>query len=60
MSAGYLTVVAAALVSEILFAPPVWLHLVVWIPVILGSSLWLLRPVKAILIALQFKHDAGT
>ena len=52
-------VVAAALVSENLFAPPIWLHMVVWIPVILGLSLWLLRPFKAVLIALQFKHDAG-
>ena len=52
-------VVAAALVSEVLLAPPLWLHLAVWIPVILGLSLWLLRPFTATLIALQFKHDAG-
>ncbi len=54
---GFL-VVGAALGTEIAFAPPYWLHLVIWLPAILVLSLGLLRPVKAILVALQFKHRA--
>ncbi len=54
-----IVVVALALISERLLAPPLWLHLVVWIPFILAASLWLLRPFKAILVALQYKHQAG-
>lgn len=51
-------VVALALVLEVTYQPPVWLHLVIELPLILVGSLALLRPFKAILIALQFKHKA--
>ena len=50
--------VGAALVVEVAFRPPYWLHVVLWLPAILGGSLGLLRPFKAILVALQFKHKA--
>jgi uncharacterized protein (DUF983 family) len=42
--------------AEILVSPPIWLHLAVWIPMILGLSALLLRPCKALLIALQYRH----
>jgi uncharacterized protein (DUF983 family) len=42
-----------------LFEPPIWVHMVLWPIVIIGLSLWLLRPAKAIMVALQFKHRAG-
>lgn len=51
--------VLAAILTEVWFEPPYWLHLVIWPVVILGSSLGLLRPLKALLIALQFKHRAS-
>ncbi len=49
-------VVGLALAVEMAFAPPLWLHLVLWFPLILGGSLGLLRPFKATLVALQYKH----
>ena len=49
-------VVGLALAVEMTFAPPLWLHLVLWFPLILGGSLGLLRPFKATLVALQYKH----
>jgi uncharacterized protein (DUF983 family) len=49
-------VVALAIVVEILFAPPLWVHVVVWTPVILGGAIGMLRPLKAGLIALQYRH----
>jgi uncharacterized protein (DUF983 family) len=49
-------VVGLALAVEMAFAPPLWLHLLLWFPLILGGSLGLLRPFKATLIALQYKH----
>ena len=52
-------VVASALILEVVAGPPVWLHLVIWIPTILAASLYLLRPFKGVLIALQYKHGAG-
>ncbi len=49
-------VVGLALLLETTFAPPIWLHLLIWFPLILGGSIGLLRPFKAIMIALQYKH----
>lgn len=56
-------VVPLALLFEASLAPPYWLHLVIWPPVILGGTLGLLRPMKATLIALQYQNkasDSGT
>ncbi len=49
-------IVGLALALEMTFAPPVWLHLLLWLPLILVGSIGLLRPFKATLIALQYKH----
>ncbi len=53
-------VVGLALWVELRFAPPLWLHMVLWTPLILGGSIALLRPFKATLVALQFKHKASS
>jgi uncharacterized protein (DUF983 family) len=52
-------VVPLALVTQALFDPPFWLEMGIWGTVILAASLALLRPAKAILIALQYKHRSG-
>ena len=52
-------VLPLALLTELWLAPPLWVHLLLWGPLILGASLGLLRPAKAIMIALQHKHRAG-
>jgi uncharacterized protein (DUF983 family) len=51
-----LIVVALAAVVEIRFSPPVWVHLMLWTPLIIGGALIMLRPLKAGLIALQYRH----
>ena len=57
-------VVIGVLLVEVRYGWPVWLHLLVWLPVSLVLCLALMRPLKATLIALQYKHrrhefDAG-
>ena len=52
-------VVLLALITESLYAPPIWLHLLLWIPLIVAGSTAMLRVFKAILIALHFRHRAG-
>jgi len=52
---GILVVGLAALV-EINFSPPLWLHLVLWTPLILIGAVVMLRPLKAGLIALQYRY----
>jgi len=51
-----LIVVGLAALVEIRFSPPIWVHLVLWTPLILGGAVAMLRPLKAGLIALQYRH----
>jgi len=51
-----LIVVGFAAIVEIKFAPPIWVHMVLWTPLILAGAILLLRPLKAGLIALQYRH----
>lgn len=48
-----------ALWVEFSFGPPFWVHALFLIPVVLGGSLILLRPAKALLIALQYANRAS-
>ena len=41
---------------EIEFEPPIWVHLAVLTPLIVGGAIGLLRPMKACMIALQYRH----
>jgi uncharacterized protein (DUF983 family) len=54
-----LLVLAGALVVEFRVQPPVWVHVVLWGVLTPLLAFWLLRVLKASLIALQFKHRAG-
>ena len=51
-------VTGLAAIVEIKLEPPLWVHLVLWTPVILGGAILMLRPLKAGLIALQYRHRA--
>jgi uncharacterized protein (DUF983 family) len=51
-------VVGSALVVEATWRPPYWLHAALWIPLLLILTLGLLRPLKGLLVALQFHHKA--
>lgn len=59
MLIGGFLVVFAALLVEVNLKPPIWLHLVVFMPLALAVSLGLLRPVKGVLVALQFHNKAS-
>lgn len=56
--AGFV-VVGGALLVEIAYQPPLWLHAMVWLPVLLAVTLWPLRAMKGLLIALQYHHRAA-
>lgn len=55
---GFL-LVPAALLLEWLLEPPLWLHVALWGVIALGATLGALKPLKAYIIALQFKHRPG-
>ena len=56
---GGAIVVFAALMTEVVYQPPYWLHAVLWLPLILIVTLLPLRMVKGLLIALQYHHKAA-
>ena len=49
-------IVGLAIFVEVVFTPPYWVHVVLWPPIVIGLSLALLRPLKAVLIASQYRH----
>jgi uncharacterized protein (DUF983 family) len=51
-------VVGAALFVEMVYAPPYWLHAVIWGPLAILLPLLLLRSFKGALVALQYRHKA--
>ena len=59
MLLGGAVVVAAALITEVEFHPPYCLHAVMCQPLILLVRLGPLRPMKGLMIALQFHHKAA-
>ncbi len=55
---GFVIMGAAATV-EALFHPPPFVHLLLWIPGTIILSVLLLRPLKATMVALQYRNKAG-
>ena len=55
---GFL-VSGSALIVEVKYQPPYWVHIALWLPAIVILSFALLRLIKATLLVLQYKHHAG-
>ena len=43
---------------EMIYSPPYWVHALLWGPLILLTTLAPLRPIKGLMIALQFRHKS--
>ena len=56
---GGAIVVFAALITEVVYQPPYWLHALLWLPLILLVTVAPLRPMKGLMIALQYHHRAA-
>jgi len=56
--AGFLCAFAM-LFTEIVFAPRIWVHIVIFLPLTLGVCLGLLRPLKGVMLAAQFSNRAA-
>ncbi len=55
--AGFI-IVGLSLLVEVAYEPPYWLYLVVFFPLTLIVCLGMLRPLKGVLIALQYRNKA--
>jgi uncharacterized protein (DUF983 family) len=58
MSFVGIVVVGLALWVEFAYSPPIWLHLVLWFTLTAVLSLGLVRPLKGVMVALQYHHKA--
>jgi uncharacterized protein (DUF983 family) len=56
---GFLVVPVALWVHATFAPPPQWVNMTLWPLVVLGLTLVLLRPAKAYVVALQFRHRAS-
>jgi uncharacterized protein (DUF983 family) len=54
-----LIVLGSMLVIDTVYSPPMWLQMVIWMPVMTAIVLGMMRPFKGVLISLQFHHKAG-
>ncbi len=52
---GFL-LVPLALMTDAIFAPPLWVHGVVWGTLALALTIGSLKPLKSMVIAIQYKH----
>ena len=51
-------VVGPAFWVEFRFEPPLWMHAILWPAFTIPAAVLLMRPAKAALIALQYRHRA--
>ncbi|KPF73507.1 hypothetical protein IP88_09275 [alpha proteobacterium AAP81b] len=64
-AASFLILIVGAIVTglaiwvELAFEPPWWLHVLLWLPLTIALTLALLRVSKALLLALEFRNNAG-
>lgn len=56
---GGFLIVGAALWIEVMFEPPIWVYVVVFLPLTAIVCVGMLRPLKGLLIALQYRNKAG-
>jgi uncharacterized protein (DUF983 family) len=56
--AGFI-VVGAVLALQVLYQPPAWLLALILVPLVLMTTVGPLRPMKGLLIALQYHHQAA-
>ena len=52
-------IVIGAFILEAILHPPMWVHMVVWMPMVVILSLALLRPFKGVMFALQYRFKSG-
>ena len=52
---GFL-IVGLAVALELLVSPPLWVHAIIWAPITLAASIAVLRPLKGMTIAAQYRY----
>jgi len=58
MSIVSLIIVPLALAFHFVSGSPMWLTLLIWLPLMIVMALGMLRPARGLMFNLQWKHDA--
>jgi uncharacterized protein (DUF983 family) len=51
-------IIGLAWVLEVFLSPPLWVHAAIWIPLTVIGSVVLLRPLKGMTVAMQYRYRA--
>jgi uncharacterized protein (DUF983 family) len=51
-------IVALAIVTQLSFQPPFWVHILLWLPLTIGAVVGALRIAKGLLLALEYRNAA--
>ncbi len=51
--------VALAIIVQLSFEPPFWVHVILWVPLTSAATILALRGAKAAMLLLEYRNDAG-
>ena len=51
--------VALAIIVQLSFSPPFWVHILLWVPLTTAATILSLRGTKAAMLYLEYRNDAG-
>ena len=51
-------IVALAIITQLSFQPPFWVHILLWLPLAIGAVVGSLRIAKGLLLALEYRNAA--
>ena len=51
--------VALAIIMQLSFSPPFWVHIILWVPLATAATILSLRGTKAAMLYLEYRNDAG-
>lgn len=50
-------IVALAIITQLSFQPPFWVHILLWLPLTIGAVVGALRVAKGLLLALEYARE---
>lgn len=52
-------IIVLAIMVDVAFRPPFWVHVLIWVPVTVAMTVYALRVAKGALLALEHRNRAG-
>jgi uncharacterized protein (DUF983 family) len=52
-------IIVLAIIVDMAFRPPFWVHVLIWVPVTVALTIWSLRVAKGALLASEHRNRAG-